>query len=485
MPALRYRNVPAAIDWLCGAFGFERHDVVTAVDGTILHARLMFGNDMILILPVRSDQGVTAPPGEAGAEMQSCYFVVDDADLHYQHAKASGAEMLDITEYDYGGRGYSCRDPEGHLWNFGTYDPRRGTALVEHFPKEPPYWQTVANDLRLRTVATLRAFGEKINPPVIVAAVVAAVIAAATVGWLLVALPGGSDKRLTFRSFASPQQETAAQQPAPRTQINTLAIRPAPQQSEPVPQPLIPSRVNSPAFAAVGTQADADPAKEEAARNAEDALRQLRAAQRTAGEAFRQLREASAGEPAAAPVPVEPRRTIAKAAPDPQQLQREQQIAREQQYAREQQMAREQQALRERAARESAGLLEQQLANERAAAERAKVSAVAPAREPPHPPQEQKGGDPFWDCQPDSASGQIVCNPAAKKPAAAAAAPAAAAAVSAAPPKPRVTAAEPVPAAAPAPSAQKPQPADNRVWDCQPKPTTGEVVCRPTGPKQQ
>ena len=23
----------------------------------------------------------------------------------------------------YGGRGYSCRDPEGHIWNFGTYDP--------------------------------------------------------------------------------------------------------------------------------------------------------------------------------------------------------------------------------------------------------------------------------------------------------------------------------------------------------------------------
>jgi 2-hydroxy-3-oxopropionate reductase len=24
---------------------------------------------------------------------------------------------------DYRGRGYWCRDPEGHLWNFGTYDP--------------------------------------------------------------------------------------------------------------------------------------------------------------------------------------------------------------------------------------------------------------------------------------------------------------------------------------------------------------------------
>lgn len=482
VPALRYRNVPAAIDWLCGAFGFERHDVVTAVDGTILHARLMFGNDMILILPVRNDAGVASPPGEAGGEMQSCYFVVDDADLHYQHAKASGAEILDITEYDYGGRGYSCRDPEGHLWNFGTYDPRRGNALVEHWPKQPPYWQTVANDLRLRTVATLRAFGDKINPPVIVAAVVAAVIAAATVGWLLVALPNGGDKRLTFRSFVSPQQETAAQQPAPRTQVNSLALRPAPQQSDDaferaarqaVPPPPAPSRVNSPAFAAIGAQSDADPAKEEAARNADEALKQLRAAQRTAGEAFRQLREASAGEPTA--VPVEPRRTIARAVPDPQQLAREQQMAREQQYAREQQIAREQQLTRERAARESAALIEQQLANERAAAERARLSAVAPAREPPRPPQEQKG-DQFWDCQPDAATGQVACNP-AKKPAAAVPA--------AAPPKPKVTAAEPVPAAAPAPPAQKPQQVDNRMWDCQPKPPTGEVVCRPMGPKQQ
>jgi uncharacterized glyoxalase superfamily protein PhnB len=30
---------------------------------------------------------------------------------------------MDIKDEDYGGRGYSCRDLEGHLWNFGTYDP--------------------------------------------------------------------------------------------------------------------------------------------------------------------------------------------------------------------------------------------------------------------------------------------------------------------------------------------------------------------------
>jgi uncharacterized glyoxalase superfamily protein PhnB len=42
----------------------------------------------------------------------------------YARAKAAGAEIvMEIEDQDYGGRLYSCRDPEGHLWNFGTYDP--------------------------------------------------------------------------------------------------------------------------------------------------------------------------------------------------------------------------------------------------------------------------------------------------------------------------------------------------------------------------
>jgi uncharacterized glyoxalase superfamily protein PhnB len=31
--------------------------------------------------------------------------------------------VLDIKTQDYGGRDYTCRDPEGHIWSFGTYDP--------------------------------------------------------------------------------------------------------------------------------------------------------------------------------------------------------------------------------------------------------------------------------------------------------------------------------------------------------------------------
>ena len=53
--------------------------------------------------------------------------MVSDADAYYARAKASGAEIiLEIQDDDFGGRSYACRDPEGHIWNFGTYDPWQG-----------------------------------------------------------------------------------------------------------------------------------------------------------------------------------------------------------------------------------------------------------------------------------------------------------------------------------------------------------------------
>jgi uncharacterized glyoxalase superfamily protein PhnB len=59
-----------------------------------------------------------------GVGTQSAYVVVEDCDAHYARAVAAGAEvLLDIVDRDYGGRGYSCRDPEGHVWSFGSYDP--------------------------------------------------------------------------------------------------------------------------------------------------------------------------------------------------------------------------------------------------------------------------------------------------------------------------------------------------------------------------
>ncbi len=127
IPTLRYRDAAAAIEWLCGAFGFERHLVVPGERDTIVHAQLSCGNGMIMLGSAADDEfgRIQKTPAEVGGVgTQSPYVIVPDADAHYERAKAAGAVIVyDIRSEDYGGRGYSCRDPEGHLWNFGTYDP--------------------------------------------------------------------------------------------------------------------------------------------------------------------------------------------------------------------------------------------------------------------------------------------------------------------------------------------------------------------------
>ena len=51
--------------------------------------------------------------------------MVNNADLVYGRALEAGAKiLLDIKDEDYGGRGFTCRDPEGHVWSIGTYDPQ-------------------------------------------------------------------------------------------------------------------------------------------------------------------------------------------------------------------------------------------------------------------------------------------------------------------------------------------------------------------------
>jgi uncharacterized glyoxalase superfamily protein PhnB len=128
IPALRYRDAPAAIEWLCRAFGFEKHLVVPGEAGTIAHAELRFGNGMIMlgsVLETQFGRLMKQPDEIGGAETQSAYVVVNDADAVYARAKAAaGARIaIEIKDEDYGGRGFSCYDLEGHLWSFGTYDP--------------------------------------------------------------------------------------------------------------------------------------------------------------------------------------------------------------------------------------------------------------------------------------------------------------------------------------------------------------------------
>jgi len=127
MPCLRYRDAPAAIEWLCNTLGFEASLVIRNEDDSVAHAQLTYGNGMIMLgSVVDSEYGrLLKEPGEIGTFVtQTSYLVVNDADQVHERVVQAGAPiLLALQDEDYGGRGFTCRDPEGHVWSIGTYDP--------------------------------------------------------------------------------------------------------------------------------------------------------------------------------------------------------------------------------------------------------------------------------------------------------------------------------------------------------------------------
>jgi uncharacterized glyoxalase superfamily protein PhnB len=117
IPCLRYRDAQAAIEWLCRAFGFEKHLVVPGEGGTIAHAELSFGNGMIMLGSVKKSEfdRLMKQPDEIGdAETQTPYVIVSDADALDARAKAAGAKIvLEIKDEDYGGRGFRVAISKG------------------------------------------------------------------------------------------------------------------------------------------------------------------------------------------------------------------------------------------------------------------------------------------------------------------------------------------------------------------------------------
>jgi uncharacterized glyoxalase superfamily protein PhnB len=127
IPSLRYRNAPAAIDWLCQVFGFTRHAVYEGENGAIGHAELTLNGGMIMLGSARDDEYARrfkSPDELDGMETRSVYVVVADADAAHARAVATGAAIVrPLQDTNYGSREFAVKDPEGHSWSVGTYDP--------------------------------------------------------------------------------------------------------------------------------------------------------------------------------------------------------------------------------------------------------------------------------------------------------------------------------------------------------------------------
>ena len=126
IPTLLYKDAPTAIDWLVDAFGFEKHLVVPGPGDTIAHAQLRLGTGMIMLGSEKQDGfgKLMSAPDEGQGVTQAIFVVVADPDAVHDRALSQGAEILmPLTDQEYGGRDFTCRDLEGHIWSFGTYDP--------------------------------------------------------------------------------------------------------------------------------------------------------------------------------------------------------------------------------------------------------------------------------------------------------------------------------------------------------------------------
>ena len=118
IPALSYDDAPAAIEFLCRAFGFEEAERLEMPDGSIGHAELTLHGNTLALASAYPEGGLGGPTDLP--RLHSFVMIyVDDVDAHHARAAAAGATITEpLADQFYGDRVYRALDPEGHRWSF-------------------------------------------------------------------------------------------------------------------------------------------------------------------------------------------------------------------------------------------------------------------------------------------------------------------------------------------------------------------------------
>jgi uncharacterized glyoxalase superfamily protein PhnB len=133
VPEIAYDDVPAAIEFLTGAFGLSERVEARLTGNGFVRAFMELG-DGLISLSTAGGHGHQSPRA-GGATTQSVKCYVDGIDRHFAQAKANGATIIsEPTDEFWGGRIYRAKDPEGHRWEFSE----RGRELAASEWKLPP-----------------------------------------------------------------------------------------------------------------------------------------------------------------------------------------------------------------------------------------------------------------------------------------------------------------------------------------------------------
>ncbi|MBV9303661.1 MAG: VOC family protein [Acidobacteriaceae bacterium] len=109
IPVLAYPDVNRAADWLCDVFGFSVR--LRIGDHRV---QLNVGEGAVTVRELRPNE-FDAPLGIG----HSVTIRIEDADAHYERAKARGARITqEPSTQPYGERQYNAEDFAGHSWTF-------------------------------------------------------------------------------------------------------------------------------------------------------------------------------------------------------------------------------------------------------------------------------------------------------------------------------------------------------------------------------
>lgn len=116
IPYIFYRDVPAALDWLGRAFGFQEEARHPTPSGG-MHASMLLDGRRIM-MGQGSKEWRMEPPGTDGTATQGVFVYLKEVDAHFSRAKAAGAKVDgEPTDHGYG-RTYTAYDLDGHPWYF-------------------------------------------------------------------------------------------------------------------------------------------------------------------------------------------------------------------------------------------------------------------------------------------------------------------------------------------------------------------------------
>ncbi len=126
IPATRYHDCEAALHFVTDVLGLAPHAVHRDDAGGIVHVEIRHRQGVMMFGPHRDGafDDFMVDPRRAGGETTTIYVVVADVAGLYARVREKGAEVvMPLAAQDYGGSNFSLRDPEGHIWSFGDYDP--------------------------------------------------------------------------------------------------------------------------------------------------------------------------------------------------------------------------------------------------------------------------------------------------------------------------------------------------------------------------